>query len=190
MSISTQKAAYVVAKINNTDLTLIENGQKLVPIKPVCEILGVDAKAQRNRIDRDPILSSVGVIMTSTGADGKQYEMVCLPLKFVFGWLFTIHPDRVSPDAREAVIRYKLQCYDALYRHFSEYYDFVEYRNRLMHEKMEFMNQVREEFRTAKERLDEAKATLQQVAGLTYQEYKALNLQMQLPFNQVMEGGM
>ena len=64
MSISTQKAAYVVAKINNIDLTLIENGQKLVPIKPVCEILGVDAKAQRNRIDRDPILSSVGVIMT------------------------------------------------------------------------------------------------------------------------------
>ena len=33
---------------------------QLVPIKPICDALGIDAKAQRNRIDRDEILSSRG----------------------------------------------------------------------------------------------------------------------------------
>ena len=77
--------------VNRVAIQLVEsNGNKWVPIRPVCDALGIDSKAQRDRIDRDKILNSVGVMITSTGADGKQYEMYCIPFKFVFGWLFTI----------------------------------------------------------------------------------------------------
>lgn len=44
--------------------------------------------------------------------------MLCLPFEFVFGWLFTINPDKVKPEAAEAVIRYKRECYHALFAHF------------------------------------------------------------------------
>ncbi len=32
------------------------------------------------------ILGSVVSIIDTTGSDGKQYEMLCLPLKVVYGW--------------------------------------------------------------------------------------------------------
>lgn len=89
--------------------------RQLVPIKPICDALGIDAKAQRNRIDRDEILNSTGVIMTSVAADGKEREMYCIPLRYVFGWLFSIDTNRVDEEARPSVIKYKMQCYDVLY---------------------------------------------------------------------------
>jgi len=35
-----------VAKINNTEITIIKNGEKRIPIKPVCRALGVDFSDQ------------------------------------------------------------------------------------------------------------------------------------------------
>lgn len=52
-------------------------------------------------------------------ADGKEREMLCLPLRYVYGWLFTINPKNVAPAAREAVTRYRRECYDVLYHHFT-----------------------------------------------------------------------
>lgn len=53
------------------------------------------------------------------GADNKEREMVCLAVKFIYGWLFTINPGKVAPEAREAVTRYRRECYDVLYDHFA-----------------------------------------------------------------------
>lgn len=57
--------------------------------------------------------------MTTTGADGKNYEMVCLPLEYVYGWLFTIDANLVVEANRENVKRYQLECDDVLYEHFT-----------------------------------------------------------------------
>ena len=57
--------------------------------------------------------------MDTTGADGKTYEMVCLPLEYVYGWLFTIDANLVAEANRENVKRYQLECYQALYTHFA-----------------------------------------------------------------------
>lgn len=59
------------------------------------------------------------MLVSSTGTDGKQREIFCLPLEYVYGWIFTINPKNVSESAREGVIRYKRECYDALYFHFA-----------------------------------------------------------------------
>ena len=37
---------------------------------------------------------------------------------FVFGWLFSIDTSKVNEEARSAVLKYKEECYRALYRHF------------------------------------------------------------------------
>ncbi len=109
----------VVATINGYQIVVMNADQeRLIPIKPICEALGIDAKTQRNKIQEDDILHSVGVLETSTGADGKQYEMFCLPLQYIFGWLFTINPKNVNESSRGAVIKYRRECYDILYKHF------------------------------------------------------------------------
>ena len=107
-----------IATVNNVNI-VADTAKQLVPIRPICQALGVDSKAQRRRIFDDLILSSVGVTVTSTGADGKSYEMLCLPVRFIFGWLFSIDDKLVSESARENVVRYKLECYNALYYYFS-----------------------------------------------------------------------
>ncbi|MCH8567594.1 MAG: phage antirepressor N-terminal domain-containing protein [Balneolales bacterium] len=95
------------------------NGQVYVAIKPICQSLGVNFSGQIQRIKRDQILSQLCVPMHTTGRDSKQYEMACLPLRFVFGWLFTIDENSVKPEAREQVLSYKMECYQILYDHFT-----------------------------------------------------------------------
>lgn len=105
----------IISKINGVDIVTVDkDGDIYVPIKPICDALGIDDKSQRSKIQVVEILASVGVLATSTGTDGKNYEMFCLPLQYVYGWLFTINPKNVAPAAREAVSRYCRECYDAL----------------------------------------------------------------------------
>lgn len=95
-----------------------ETNEHFVVIKPICEALEIDFSVQVQSIKNDPILSSVVVLNTTTGKDGKRYEMLTLPLRYFYGWLFGIHPNKVKPEAREAVIQYKRLIYDAIYNYF------------------------------------------------------------------------
>jgi len=63
--------------------------KKIVPIKPICDVFGIDDRFQRTKIQNDEILSSIGVLSTSVGADGKDREIQSTIL-YVLGWLFGI----------------------------------------------------------------------------------------------------
>ena len=64
-----------LAKVNDVFIQLVEDSEsKLIPVKPICEAIGVDFEGQRQRIERDEILNSVAFITKATGADGKQYD--------------------------------------------------------------------------------------------------------------------
>ena len=52
------------------------------------------------------------------GAGGPQ-EYVCLTLKKVAGWLFTIHSTQIkNPDVRAKVLVFEEECYEVLDNHF------------------------------------------------------------------------
>lgn len=97
---------------------LAEDGTVYVPIRPICELIGVDWNGQRRRINRDPVLSEemVSVDVTSTQGAGppQRREMVCLPLDYINGFLFGINADRVRADLKDKVIRYQRECYRVL----------------------------------------------------------------------------
>ncbi len=180
-----------IARVNQTDIiVLVEDvRKKIVPISPICAALGIDSKAQRNRIERDEILSKVKVMTTSTGSDGKQYEMMCLPLKFVFGWLFSIDTSRVNEDVSPSVIKYKLACYDALYEYFSEYAEFVEARGTAIEKQVDRYQALQTEFKNARFNMDEAKKKLNEAKAFTFEKYKSEKDQFKLNFideNQVL----
>ena len=111
----------LITRINDVAIaaTSNEQGEVLIPIRPICDALGVNSNGQIEKIKSDPILGATDKLSLSVGPDGRQREMVCLPLQYVFGWLFTINPGNVDEKAKEAVIRYKKECYDALYNHFA-----------------------------------------------------------------------
>lgn len=99
-----------------------QTGQQVyVPIRPICDFLGVAWTAQRQRILRDPVLAEelTPVIVTITGT-GQQVESLCLPLDYLSGWLFGINATRVNPEAQDRLIRYQRECYKVLADAFQE----------------------------------------------------------------------
>ena len=173
-----------IAKVNNQSILVIEElfKEKLIPIRPICDALGVDFEGQRQRISRDEILNSVAFMTKATGADGKQYEMVCLPLKFVFGWLFTIDTSRVNEEARESVVNYKLKCYEALYNYFVEYSDFVEARAKAMDRQLEIYQDLQRKFKEARFSMDEAKKKLNMAREITFDKFRTVKAQYIMEF--------
>lgn len=171
-----------ITRVNNVDIVATNNTEKLVPIKPICEALGIDAKVQRNKIQDDSDLGSVGVLSTSTGADGKQYEMFCLPIEFIFGWLFTINPKNVKEEAQQVVRQYRMECYRALYEYFTEPQTFLKQKQVLMEEKVNEYQSRQREFKDAQKMMNEAKAELNQVMKFTIEDWRANNRQLSLSF--------
>lgn len=109
--ISTQTVSF-----NNQSLITIEqNGVHYVAMKPICENIGIQWESQYNRIRRDDVLNSVIFIMNMTGSDSKNYQMICLPIEYLNGWLFGIDINRCKPEIRDTLIKYKKECYQALH---------------------------------------------------------------------------
>lgn len=94
------------------------DGKPFVALKPICESLDLDWPTQRVIIKRDPVLSSVVGEFPTTATDGKQYDMLCLPLDYLNGWLFRINANRYRGARRDLIIQYQRECYQVLARHF------------------------------------------------------------------------
>jgi hypothetical protein len=98
-----------------------------VPLRPLCEYLGLSWSAQFERIKRDEVLSEAIktvrvtrtdeiVRVTRTVSRRGDPNVLCLPLKFLPGWLFGIETSRIKkPELRERIILYRRECYDKLW---------------------------------------------------------------------------
>lgn len=101
-------------------LTVITAGdQLLVAMRPICEGIGLDWKAQLDRIKRDEVLSEGMVVMTTPSPGGEQ-RTTCLPLELLNGWLFGVETKRCRLAIRPALTRYKRECYAALAAYWQE----------------------------------------------------------------------
>ncbi len=89
-----------------------------VPLRPLCAYLGLAWSGQFERIKRDPVLSDAvqSVRVTRTNPQGGDPDVLCLPLKFLPGWLFGIQATRMrKAELREKVIRYQRECFQVLW---------------------------------------------------------------------------
>ncbi|AWB52331.1 phage antirepressor N-terminal domain-containing protein [Pasteurella multocida] len=85
-------------------------------VRPIAEALGLSWSTQKRKLDNSMTKFSC-VHMNTTGSDGKTYEMLCMPLKKLNGWLFSINPEKVRSDLKEKVIQYQEECFEALYNY-------------------------------------------------------------------------
>ena len=169
-----------IAKINKVDILVIENGEKRVAVTPICDALGVASNKQIEKIKNDPILGSTHTLSVSVGADGREREMVTIPFRYVFGWLFRIDSRNVKEESREAVLKYQLQCYDALYNHFTSYAEFVEQKQQAIEKQMAIVDEASGHFKSAKSIMDEAKKQLNDLRRLTFEDFDAERRQLRM----------
>lgn len=109
-----------VIPFRSAKLLLVDQaGEPFVPMKPVVEGMGLDWGTQFRKLQAGRF-NSVIVMMTTTGTDGKRYEMSCLPLRKLAGWLMSIHASKVRPELRDGVIAYQNECDDALWSYWNQ----------------------------------------------------------------------
>lgn len=110
----------LIGKINGVEIVTVEqNGEVYVPIRPICVALGVSYQKQQEKLQHHPILASTVTLRVTVAADSKDREMVCILLEYVYGWLFTINASNVPDSAKETLVIYQKECYLVLYGHFA-----------------------------------------------------------------------
>lgn len=85
-------------------------------VKPIADALGINWATQTRKLENSKEKFNC-CHMTTVAEDGKLREMLCMPLKKLNGWLFSINPEKVRPDLKEKVIRYQEECFEALYNY-------------------------------------------------------------------------
>lgn len=109
----------VTVEFHGQSLIAVEvEGKPYVAMRPIVENIGLQWGSQFNRIQRHPVLKSTVFMMTTVAEDGKQREMLCLPLSMLNGWLFGVDVNRVREEIRPKLLRYQTECFEVLYRHF------------------------------------------------------------------------
>lgn len=90
--------------------------QVYIPIRAICDYLGLSWSGQRERINRDPVLSEVTrfVRVTRTNPEGGNPNVLALPLEYLNGFLFGVNASRVKEEIRDNLIRYQRECYRVL----------------------------------------------------------------------------
>lgn len=110
----------VVATVDFHDqkiLTIRKDGIEFVAMRPVVEAIGLDWKRQREKIMSNKDKFNWG-LMPSVGQDGKNRDMLCIPLTKLNGFLFTINPERIpDPQVRRRVELYQEECFIVLHNY-------------------------------------------------------------------------
>lgn len=97
--------------------TLVD-GAVYVAIKAISDAIGLSYSSAQQGVKNDEILASTVLVCNIVAGDGKSREMLCLPLSYLNGWLFSIDANRVNEQAREKLLAYKRECYEVLHNHF------------------------------------------------------------------------
>ncbi len=92
--------------------TSYQDGQWWIALKPICEALQVQWNWQYQRLQKHHFYSQLYRKPDMTGADGKCYSMVALPLRYVFLWIGQLN------GKSQALRQYQIECADVLHDHF------------------------------------------------------------------------
>ena len=105
----------------DTLLIALINGVPYIALRPITDFLGIDWTAQYRRLQRDDILNEEKRMVIMTSADGKQREMMSLPLELLPGWLFGITGSRLKhAEMAVKLKRYRQECFRTLWREFGQ----------------------------------------------------------------------
>lgn len=171
-----------VAIVNGISLQVVaDEREQLVAVKPVCEILGVAYPPQYTKLKEHPIFGPVITLSVTTGLDGKEYEMVCIPLRYFPGWLFSINPDNVKEEVRDQLIEYQMKCNDILYDYFFSRVDFSQKKEQVVARAKEACDAKLEQLRIAKSELKVAENELNKALAMAFEDWQADRQQLTIP---------
>jgi anti-repressor protein len=102
-------------------LTVIDReGKPYVAMRQIVEGMTLAWPPQFKKLTDEPDRwGTVTMMVTVQSADGKERDMVCIPLKKLTGWLMTLQPSRMDEAVAAKVLTYQNECDDALWAYWS-----------------------------------------------------------------------
>jgi len=105
----------------NKSLTTIKEGEiEYVAMRPIVEGIGLDWASQFVKLNNNK--GKFGCCDITTPSKGGLQKTLCIPFTKLYGYLFSINPNRVRKDIKDQVILYQNECFEALYDHFKKGY--------------------------------------------------------------------
>lgn len=95
-----------------------QGGEPFAPLKPIAGALGINWATQTAKLNHNR--HRWGVAMIATPSPGGPQEMLCLPLRKLPAYLYSIDARKVHQAARPKVERYQAECDDALWDYWSQ----------------------------------------------------------------------
>ena len=95
-----------------------EEGTPFVAMRAIVENMGLAWQVQHRKLTEK--FGATVTIMVTVGEDGRNREMVCLPLRKLPAWLYSVNPNKVAPELRDKIIQYQNECDDALWDYWTK----------------------------------------------------------------------
>lgn len=105
----------VVKFYEDTIYCVERNGEPYAPVKPIVDNLGLSWSRQAEKIQNTPHFNCA--LMCIVAQDGKDREMLCIPVRKLNGFLYSINANKVRENLREKLIRYQNECDDVLWKY-------------------------------------------------------------------------
>lgn len=100
-------------------LTAVAAGVTYVAMRQIVENIGIDWTGQSVKLRKMKDKFNCRDI-SMVAADGKIRKLLCLPLKKLNGWLFSINPEKVRADIRDKLIQYQEECFTVLHDYWAK----------------------------------------------------------------------
>lgn len=98
---------------------IVAPDEQMVPLKPLCVAMGIDARGQQQRLER--AAWAKGACIIHAPSTGGPQETFCLPRAVVPMWLATIDASRVRDEhAREVIELFQCRCAEVLDAYWNE----------------------------------------------------------------------
>lgn len=100
-------------------ITAVAAGVTYVAMRQIVENIGIDWTGQSVKLRSQKDKFNCRDI-SMVAADGKLRKLLCLPLKKLNGWLFSINPEKVRADIRDKLIQYQEECFTVLHDYWNK----------------------------------------------------------------------
>ncbi len=100
-------------------LTAVAAGVTYVAMRQIVENIGIDWTGQSVKLRKMKDKFNCRDI-SMVAADGKLRKLLCIPLKKLNGWLFSINPEKVRADIRDKLIQYQEECFTVLHDYWTK----------------------------------------------------------------------
>ncbi|HCL5064776.1 TPA: phage antirepressor Ant, partial [Salmonella enterica] len=99
-------------------IAVVAAGATYVAMRKIVENIGIDWTGQSVKLRKQK--EKFGCRDISIPSKGGIQKMLCIPLKKLNGWLFSINPEKVRADIRDKLIKYQEECFTVLHDYWTK----------------------------------------------------------------------